>query len=57
MTTLKRIKFGRDAEALTAKAAEFDAAALVFGLPLSLDGQRAGGMETAPKIGEHNGKV
>ena len=31
--------------------------ALFHGLPLSLDGQRAGGMETAPKIGEHNGKV
>jgi putative Holliday junction resolvase len=38
LTTLKRIKFGRDAEELAAKAAEFEAAALVFGLPLSLDG-------------------
>ncbi len=31
--------------------------ALFHGLPLSIDGQRAGGNETAPKIGEHNGKV
>jgi len=27
------------------------------GLPLSLDGERAGGDEKAPKIGEHNGKI
>jgi crotonobetainyl-CoA:carnitine CoA-transferase CaiB-like acyl-CoA transferase len=31
--------------------------ALFHALPLSLDGERAGGAETAPKIGEHNGKV
>ena len=31
--------------------------ALFHGLPLSLDGQRAGGDEKAPKIGEHNGKI
>ncbi len=31
--------------------------ALFHGLPLSLDGERAGGDEKAPKIGEHNGKV
>jgi formyl-CoA transferase len=28
--------------------------ALFHGLPLSIDGERAGGMEKAPKIGEHN---
>jgi len=31
--------------------------ALFHGLPLSLDGQRAGGIEKAPKIGEHNDKA
>jgi len=31
--------------------------ALFHSLPLSIDGERAGGMETAPKIGEHNGKI
>jgi formyl-CoA transferase len=31
--------------------------ALFHGLPLSLDGERAGGDQTAPRIGEHNGKV
>ena len=31
--------------------------ALFHGLPLSIDGQRAGGDEKAPKIGEHNGKA
>ena len=31
--------------------------ALFHGLPLSIDGERAGGNEKAPKIGEHNGKV
>jgi formyl-CoA transferase len=31
--------------------------AMFHGLPLSLDGQRAGGDQKAPKIGEHNGKV
>jgi putative Holliday junction resolvase len=39
LTTLKRIKFGRDAEALAAKAAEFGAIGLVIGLPLGLDGK------------------
>ena len=38
LTTLKRVKFGADAEALAAKAREFEAVALVFGLPLALDG-------------------
>ena len=31
--------------------------ALFHGLPLSIDGERAGGTEKAPKIGEHNGKA
>ena len=31
--------------------------ALFHGLPLSLDGERAGGEERAPKVGEHNGKA
>jgi len=34
-----------------------ESGALFHGLPLSLDGERAGGAERAPKIGEHNGKV
>ena len=38
LVTLARTKFGADAEALAAKAREFEAAALVFGLPLALDG-------------------
>ena len=38
LTTLKRVKFGADAEALAAKVREFEAVALVFGLPLALDG-------------------
>jgi len=32
-------------------------AATFHALPLSIDGERAGGPEKAPKIGEHNGKV
>jgi putative Holliday junction resolvase len=39
LETLKRVKFGRDAEALAARLREFDAVALVFGLPLALDGK------------------
>jgi len=39
LTTLKRVKFGADAAALAAKAREFEALALVFGLPLGLDGK------------------
>ena len=31
--------------------------ALFHGLPLSIDGERAGNQQKAPKIGEHNGKV
>jgi len=39
LTTLKRVKFGADAEALAGKGAEFAAVALIFGLPLGLDGK------------------
>jgi putative holliday junction resolvase len=39
LTTLKRIKFGRDAEGLAGQVREFGAVALVFGLPLALDGK------------------
>jgi putative Holliday junction resolvase len=39
LTTLKRIKFARDAEALAAQVKQFDVAALVFGMPLGLDGK------------------
>ncbi len=38
LTTLKRIKFGADAQALAGQAREFGAVALVIGLPLALDG-------------------
>jgi formyl-CoA transferase len=31
--------------------------ALFHGLPLSIDGERAGDPTRAPKIGEHNGKI
>ena len=31
--------------------------ALFHGLPLSIDGERAGAAEKAPKIGEHDGKI
>jgi crotonobetainyl-CoA:carnitine CoA-transferase CaiB-like acyl-CoA transferase len=31
--------------------------AMFHGLPLSIDGERAGGDEKAPRIGEHNGKI
>ena len=34
-----------------------DSTALFHGLPLSLDGERAGGDEKAAGIGEHNGKI
>jgi len=34
-----------------------DSTALFHGLPVSFDGQRAGGLEKAPKTGEHNGKI
>jgi formyl-CoA transferase len=31
--------------------------ALFHGLPLSIDGERAGAAEKAPKIGEHDGEI
>ena len=39
LVTLKRAKFAADADALAAKVREFAALALVFGLPLGLDGR------------------
>ena len=36
LVTLKRVKFTADAEALAGKALEFEAVALIFGLPLAL---------------------
>ena len=33
------------------------ATATFHGLPLSIDGERAGGTQRAPRIGEHNGKI
>ena len=39
LETLRRVKFGRDAEALAAKAKQFEVVALVFGLPVGLDGK------------------
>ena len=39
LQTLKRIKFGRDAEALAAKVVQFDVVGLIVGLPLGLDGK------------------
>jgi crotonobetainyl-CoA:carnitine CoA-transferase CaiB-like acyl-CoA transferase len=33
------------------------ATALFHGLPISIDGERAGGLQKAPKIGEHNGRA
>jgi len=39
LTTLKRVKFGRDADALAAQIKQFEVVALVFGMPLGLDGK------------------
>jgi putative holliday junction resolvase len=39
LTTLKRTKFARDAEALAAQVKQFEAVALVFGMPIGLDGK------------------
>jgi putative Holliday junction resolvase len=36
---LKRTKFARDAEALAAQVKQFEAVALVFGMPIGLDGK------------------
>jgi putative Holliday junction resolvase len=38
LDTIQRVKFSQDATALLARAADFDVAALVFGLPLNMDG-------------------
>lgn len=38
LETIQRIKFGRDVERLGALAGRFEAAALVVGLPLNMDG-------------------
>ena len=39
LTTLKRVKFGRDADALAIQVKQFGVAALVFGMPIGLDGK------------------
>ena len=39
LTTLKRVKFGRDADALAARVKQFDVAAIVLGMPIGLDGK------------------
>ncbi|MGJ0509494.1 MAG: Holliday junction resolvase RuvX [Methylocystis sp.] len=38
LDTIRRVKFSADAEALLKRAADFEAQALVFGLPLNMDG-------------------
>jgi putative holliday junction resolvase len=38
LDTIKRVKFAVDAEALLRRAADFDVQALVFGMPLNMDG-------------------
>lgn len=38
LETLKRVKFGKDAEALLAVAAKYGVGGLVLGLPLNMDG-------------------
>jgi putative Holliday junction resolvase len=38
LDTIKRVKFSQDAEALLKRAADFEVHALVFGLPLNMDG-------------------
>ena len=38
LDTIKRVKFSPDAEALLKRATDFEAQALVFGLPLNMDG-------------------
>ena len=39
LTTLKRVKFGRDADALAAQVKQFDVAAIVLGMPIGLEGK------------------
>jgi len=38
LDTIKRVKFSQDAEALLRRAQDFDVQALIFGLPLNMDG-------------------
>jgi putative holliday junction resolvase len=38
LDTIRRVKFSTDADALLARAADFEIQALVFGLPLNMDG-------------------
>jgi putative Holliday junction resolvase len=38
LDTIRRVKFTRDADALLARAKDFDVCALVVGLPLNMDG-------------------
>jgi putative Holliday junction resolvase len=38
LDTIKRVKFSQDAQALLKRAADFEVQALVFGLPLNMDG-------------------
>lgn len=38
LDTIRRVKFSQDAEALLARTRDFDVQALVFGLPLNMDG-------------------
>lgn len=38
LDTIRRVKFSQDADALLKRAADFDAQALVVGLPLNMDG-------------------
>jgi putative Holliday junction resolvase len=38
LDTIRRVKFSQDAGALIKRAADFEAQALVFGLPLNMDG-------------------
>jgi putative Holliday junction resolvase len=38
LDTIKRVKFTQDAQSLLKRAADFDVQALVFGLPLNMDG-------------------
>jgi putative Holliday junction resolvase len=38
LDTIRRVKFSADAAALLARAADFDVQALIFGLPLNMDG-------------------
>jgi putative holliday junction resolvase len=38
LDTIKRVKFSQDAQALLKRAADFEVQALVFGMPLNMDG-------------------